>query len=259
MRDPFDIYPETTPADALDAFLYILGEEGAPRSINDLAFVGEGVLFGRAVTLRSLPARPDHNETIARYNSKQYGTSAYAHAMSLCDEKSVLVIEARGTLHYATGGGTGLAGLAGQRAAGLLTDGQIRDRDSLERYAAETGTRFATGGFTIQYGTGRMLMPAEVNIPVAIRDTLVVPGDYIFGNRDGVLVIPAALAEEILETAVVLNRMAAVLEDAQLETRTIMGRDLALPREKVIAAMTERFAFSARQRELLDKYVKEII
>lgn len=42
MRIPFDIYPETAPADALDALITIAGECGAPRAKNGLSFLGVG-------------------------------------------------------------------------------------------------------------------------------------------------------------------------------------------------------------------------
>jgi regulator of RNase E activity RraA len=112
----------------------------------------------------------------------------YSYALSMCDERSVLVIEARGTIHYAAGGGIGRASLVGRRVAAILTDDHIRDRDRLTMHAEDTNTKFATGGFTLQYRAGRMLTPAEVNVPVALHQSLVTPGDYIFGNADGVAI-----------------------------------------------------------------------
>jgi regulator of RNase E activity RraA len=258
MRDPFDIYPETTPADALDALYTLTGESGAPRSVNGLTFTGEGMMFGRAVTMRSLPARQDHDQMVGTRSMEEHGVGVFTHALSLCDERSVLVIEARGTLHYAAGGGTGLSSLLGQRAAGLLTDGQIRDSNSLTANAARTGTKLMTGGFTLQYGSHRMLTPYEVNTPVAIDQTLVVPGDYVFGNADGVVVIPEDIAEEVLETAVVLARSAAVMEDMLIEKRGILGIDLKGITPEVIAGMKARFEFSNRQIELMEKNVTDV-
>ncbi|MBW3245475.1 hypothetical protein KUV57_22810 [Epibacterium sp. DP7N7-1] len=258
MRDPFDIYAETTPADALDALYTLAGESGAPRSVNGLTFTGEGAMFGRAVTMRSLPARADHDKAVGARSAAEHGMGVFARALSLCDERSVLVIEARGTLHYAAGGGTGLSSLLGRRAAGLLTDGQIRDSDSLTANAMKTGTKLMTGGYTLQYGSHRMLTPCEVNAPVAIGQTLVVSGDYVFGNADGVVIIPADLAEEVLETAVVLARSAAVMEDMLIESRGILGVDLQGITPEVIAEMKARFEFSDRQLELMEKNVTDV-
>jgi regulator of RNase E activity RraA len=105
MRDPFDIYSERDPADALDALHRLTGEVGAPRSVSGLYYIGDGPMFGRAVTLRSLPSRHDHNAVISQATRDEYGMGPYSYALSMCDERSVLVIEARGTIHYAAGGG----------------------------------------------------------------------------------------------------------------------------------------------------------
>lgn len=259
MRDPFEIWPETSPADVLDAVATLRGEGGAPRAINGLHYLGDGPFFGRAVTLRSLPARDDHDEAVYARAKAEYGMGPYPYAMSLCDERSVLVIEARGTPFYAAAGGTGLATLLGRRAAALLTDGVIRDSGALEAHAKSTGTTFVTGGFTPHYGTGRMLQPAEVNVPVAIGNVLVLPGDYLFGDRDGVVVIPEAIAEEALETAVILNRAAVIMEEWLIERRGIIGVDVTGVVGEVEQEMRSRFAFSERQLELLAKNVTAVV
>lgn len=258
MRSPFEIYPETTPADALDALYTIAGEGGAPRSVNGLVFLGDGAMFGRAVTMRSLPSRADLDADVARDSEARWGMGIFAKALSSCDAQSVLVIEARGLTHYAAGGGTGLSSLVGRGAAGLLTDGQIRDSDSLTTNAAKAGTKLAVGGFTLQYGTHRMLTPQEVNCPVVIGQTLVRPGDFVFGNADGVLIIPEPLAEEVLETAVVLARSAAVMEEMLITRHQILGADLRGITPEVVQEMLRRSDFSDRQLELMERHVSAV-
>lgn len=258
MRDPFDIWPETSPADALDALATIAGEDGAPRAINDLNFLGDKPFFGRAVTLRSLPARPDHDAMVNERERAAHGIGPFPRAMSLCDERSVLVIAAHDTQFYAAAGGTGLSSLIGRKAAALLTDGQIRDSIALAAHAKKSGTALVTGGFTPHYGTVRMLTPAEVNVPVSIRGRLIVPGDYLFGDRDGVVIIPEQLAEEVLETAVVLARSAQVMEELLIARRGIIGIDVSGVAGEVEEMMFERFDFSERQIELLHKNVTRV-
>ena len=45
------------------------------------------------------------------------------------------------------------------------------------------------------------LMSVDYQVPVRIGDVTVVPGDILLGDRHGVLVIPAALAEEVVDAA----------------------------------------------------------
>ena len=47
--------------------------------------------------------------------------------------------------------------------------------------------------------------PVDLNLPIACGGVAVYPGDVIVGDRDGVVVIPAAMVEEIAEEAVANN------------------------------------------------------
>ena len=259
MRNPFDIFKETTPADALDAMARVLGEGGAPRSINGLNYFGAEQMFGQAVTLRSLPAREDLIKDVKNKAQKEYGMDLFSHAISQCNERSVLVIEARGTEHYAAAGGTGLSSVIARGAAGILVDGALRDQASLKLHGKKHGTSIIASSFTAQYGTGRMLSPSECNVPVAIGHTLIRPGDYIFANEDAVLVIPSSHAEEILETAVIISRQAEVMEDKIIETKGIAGVDVLSDGEDIKSEMFKRYIFSERQKELWNKYAGGII
>lgn len=78
--------------------------------------------------------------------------------------------------------------------AGIVTDGLVRDSDTLEQY-----TDFAVyaAGTTPNgpYKNG----PGEIGYPVVIGGQLVNPGDIIVGDRDGILAIPPENAQEIYE------------------------------------------------------------
>lgn len=259
MREPFEIYKETTPADALDAMARILGEGGAPRSVSGLNYIGTGQMFGQAVTLRSLPAREDLSTEVYETAKKAHGMDLLSYAISQCNENSVLVIEARGTLHYAAAGGTGLSAVFARKTAGIIVDGVLRDRTSLCENSQRFGTKIAAAGFTAQYGTGRMLSPSEVNVPIAIGHSLVRPNDYIFANEDAVLMIPEKYAEEILETAVIISRQAEVMEDKILEIKGLAGVDVLSNNDDIKSEMLKRFSFSARQEELWVKHAGRIL
>ncbi len=259
MRNPFDIYPETNPADTLDALYSIAGDGGAPKSVNGLGFSSDDAMFGQAVTLRSVPSRPDNNAAVNERAMAEYGMAPYPYAMSLCDERSVLVIETRGMQHFAAGGGTGLASLFGRKAAGLITDGELRDSESVLKNAKASGTKLAVGGWTLQYGTGKALIPSDVNVPVSIHNTLVVPGDFVFGNSDGIVFVPATIAEEVLETAVLLGRKSEVMEDMLIEKRGIVQVDVTGDEPEIMQEVERKYGISDRQRELFEKHITGVL
>jgi regulator of RNase E activity RraA len=80
--------------------------------------------------------------------------------------------------------------------AGLLTDGRIRDFHELASYAPV----FYCAGEAVAAGS-RALMPIAVNVPVSLRGTTIVPGDYIYADAAGVVVIPAIHLDRALDLA----------------------------------------------------------
>ena len=256
MRDVIDIATETSPADGYDALTDVLGN-AAQRVMNGLEFVGGGQFVGQAVTLRSLPARDDFIAEVEARSLESYEVSSpLAHAISLCDEQSVLVIDASGYNHSAVSGGTTLSALA-VRAAGLVTDGALRDRSEFVRYADSYGFKVCCHGWTVQSGTGTALYPSDVNLPVAVHGVLVHPGDYLFGNSDAVLVIPEQNAEEILELGVVYSKLNDFLTQEVEKRRGILGKDIKVAAPETVKAFLEYAKLSDRQDDLFRTYVND--
>lgn len=125
-------------------------------------------------------------------------------------------------LCIATGGFTGGAVLGGfvayslQRkgCVGVLTDGAIRDADEIRGYALPC----VAGALTPINGSRRwrltatdvpVTLPGQTGVPVRIA-----PGDYILGDADGVVVIPAADAQSIIEDAEELARIERAIGEA---------------------------------------------
>ncbi|MEB3098957.1 RraA family protein [Achromobacter sp. D10] len=76
--------------------------------------------------------------------------------------------------------------------AGLVINGCVRDANLI----IELGFPLFCRGLSIK-GTGKF-QPGRINVPITIGDTLIHPGDYIVGDRDGVAVIPAGELEQTL-------------------------------------------------------------
>ena len=148
-------------------------------------------MIGRARTLRFIPNRED------LFEAHGGGFNAQKRAFDSLRPGDVLVIEARGEA------GTGTVGdilaLRAQQlgAAGIVTDGGIRDLAAVSAFAIPA---YSQGGHPAVLG--RRHVPWDVDLTVACGGTAVQPGDVIVGDDDGVLVIPPGLVAEIVEAAI---------------------------------------------------------
>ncbi len=97
------------------------------------------------------------------------------------------------------------------RAAGAVVDGYCRDTAGILALNFPT---FSMGAFAQDQGPrGKVL---DFRIPIEIEGVAINPGDIVFGDRDGVLVIPATAAEEAIarafEKAATENRVRTAIE-----------------------------------------------
>ena len=147
-------------------------------------------LLGYVYTLRYVPQRED------LLGELQAGINAQKRAVESIGPDEVLVIEAREQDGAGTIGDI-LAMRAYRRgAAGVVTDGCVRDSPSLARMSLPVYAR-APHAATL----GRLHLPLDANIPIACAGVLVMPGDLIVGDDEGAMVLPAALAEEVARDA----------------------------------------------------------
>jgi len=147
-------------------------------------------LLGYARTLRFLPLREDQRPVLLQ------GVNAQRRAIEEAEVDDVLVIDARGVSDAGTIGDILALRLQQRGAAGIVTDGAIRDPGAI----AELG--LPCYHQAIHSATfGRRHIPFEVNRPVACAEVLVVPGDIMIGDSSGCAVIPAALAAEVARDA----------------------------------------------------------
>lgn len=147
-------------------------------------------LFGRAITIRFIPYRAelaDDPLTFARYFYEAIGDGA---------EGAVLVLDSAGQHDASVGGGAKFSRLHNRGLAGLITDARIRDFDEL----AALDPVFYCRGQTVHAGTKR-LMPIAANVPVSLDGTTVVPGDYVYADSAGVVIIPSGHLGEVLQSA----------------------------------------------------------
>lgn len=166
-------------------------------------------LVGRAVTLRYLPSRPDLAQRIATgAHGEGFNETPRWQALEALGPGDVFVGDAMGLSTVSTGGDVVFSRIITQGAAGLVTDGGVRDGHKVARY----GYPVFAGGSTPTVGEPNIL-PYEVNGPIQCGGVLVWPGDVILGDDDGIVVLPSQLAEELLEECVEHDE----IEEALLE------------------------------------------
>jgi regulator of RNase E activity RraA len=150
------------------------------------------VLVGEAFTLRYMPAREDLNQ-LSVFRDRSH---PQRKAVEDCPPGAVLVMDSRKDARAASAGSILVTRLMKRGVAGIVTDGGFRD-------AAEIGQL----GFPAYHQrpsapTNLTLHQAiDINVPIGCGDAPVFPGDVILGDSDGVIVIPAHLADEIADEA----------------------------------------------------------
>jgi regulator of RNase E activity RraA len=108
----------------------------------------------------------------------------------------VLVIDARGEAGAGTIGDILAARALARGATGIVTDGGARDSPAL-------GQLDIPAYFQAPHANvlGLLHYPLESNVPIACGGVLVMPGDVIVGDAEGVVVVPAAMAEDVARDA----------------------------------------------------------
>lgn len=155
-------------------------------------------MVGRAVTLQYLPSRPDLQSIIATgTHGEGFNETPRWKALETLQKNDVLVADAMGLSKTSTGGDVVFSRISTKEAAGLVTDGAVRDGHKVIRY----GYPVFAGGSTPTVGEPNIL-PYQVNEPIQCGGVLVWPGDLILGDDDGVVVLPSILAAEIAEECI---------------------------------------------------------
>jgi regulator of RNase E activity RraA len=116
-------------------------------------------------------------------------------------EGRVLVASSAGHPEAALAGGRKLSRLRNLGMAGILADGSLRDFAEV----VELGIGAWCRGETVRQA-GDLLMPFAANVPVALGGVTVFPGDWVYADAAGAVVMPAADVAEVLEEAVRIDQ-----------------------------------------------------
>ncbi|MEV7683731.1 fumarylacetoacetate hydrolase family protein [Streptomyces sp. NPDC088341] len=169
-------------------------------------------MVGVAHTLRYLPLRED------LFRHRGGGMNAQKRAIEELRPGQVLVMDARRDITAGTLGDI-LALRASRRgAAGVVTDGAIRDSARI----AELDLPVYRGGDHPSV-LGRRHVPWDTGVPVACGGALVQPGDLLVGDADGVVVVPPELSERLIADCAEQERQERFITEQVRAGRSVDG------------------------------------
>jgi len=149
---------------------------------------------GPALTLQCMPKREDIYGA-AEYENPEL--QLHRHVLYPTQPGDVVVVDARGDLASGIFGEMMLTFFAGRGGAGVVVDGCIRDSAKAKALDIGIWVRDVTPNYHAQTN----IIPFAVNVPVACGGVLVMPGDIVVADDDGVVLVPVALAPELVKIA----------------------------------------------------------
>jgi regulator of RNase E activity RraA len=171
-------------------------------------------MVGPAYTLRYMPAREDLNP-IAVFQDRAH---PQRKAVEECPPGAVLVIDSRKDARAASAGGILVSRLMKRGVAGVVTDGGFRDSPEIARLAIPAYHQRPSAPTNLT-----LHQAIDINVPIGCGDAPVWPGDIVVGDAEGVIVIPANIADEIAAEAVEMTAFEDFVTEKVLEGRSILG------------------------------------
>lgn len=153
-------------------------------------------MVGEAVTLRLVPARED----LATFDAISKPDYAQRVAIEGMQPGQVLVVEARGCMGAAVGGEVYMSRLQVLGAAGYVIDGCIRDYPTIQKMAFPV---YAKGAASPPHPVKHLAV--DVNVPIGCAEVLVMPGDIMVGDGDGVVCVPRHVAAQVAASGAELD------------------------------------------------------
>ena len=171
-------------------------------------------MVGEAFTLRYIPAREDLNP-ITVFQNRDHPQRV---AVEQCPPGAVLMIDSRKDARAASAGSILVTRLMVRGAAGVVTDGGFRDSPEIAELAmpAYHHRPSAPTNLTLHQAL-------DINVPIGCGDVPVWPGDVVVGDREGVIVIPAAIADEIADEALDMTAFEDFVMEEVKKGRGIIG------------------------------------
>lgn len=171
-------------------------------------------MVGEAFTLRYIPAREDLN-TIEVFKDRSHPQRS---AIEACPAGAVMVIDSRKDARAASAGGILVGRLKARGVAGVVTDGGFRDSAEIAELGIPAYHQRPSAPTNLTHHHA-----IDVNIPIGCGDAPVFPGDVIVGDADGVIVLPAHLADELADEAFNMTIYEDFVTEEVARGRSIVG------------------------------------
>ena len=171
-------------------------------------------MVGEAYTLRYMPAREDLNP-IEVFKNRDH---PQRKAVEECPPGAVLVIDSRKDARAASAGGILVSRLMKRGVTGIVTDGGFRDSPEIAKLSipAYHQRPAAPTNLTVHQAI-------DINVPIGCGDAPVFPGDVIVGDGEGVVVIPAHLADDVAAEAIEMMAFEDFVQEQVMAGRSILG------------------------------------
>ncbi len=173
-------------------------------------------LVGRAVTAMYMPRRPDMRQIMEEAGTR-HGCigDQISWPIDLLVKGDVYVADVFGKIMDGPVIGDNLAtAIHAKTGLGVVHDAAVRDLDGISEI--EGFTSFIRG-FHPSYASPTIMLTG-MNVPIRIGEAIVMPGDVVLGQGDGVVFIPAHLAEKVVRTSELVR-----LRDSFGKSRIRMG------------------------------------
>jgi regulator of RNase E activity RraA len=149
-------------------------------------------MVGEAYTLRYIPAREDL-DVIEVFKDPSH---PQRKAVEAIPPGHVLVMDCRGDASVASAGSILVTRMMVRGAAGVVSDGGLRDSPEIAQLPFPTycaGPSAPTN--LIKHHA------VDLNVPIGCGGVPVFPGDIVVGDGEGVVVIPANIADDVAQEA----------------------------------------------------------
>ena len=183
------------------------------QDVRPLSNTGRNMV-GPAFTLRYIPAREDLNP-LEVFRDPSHPQRA---AVEACPPGAVLIMDSRKDPRAASAGGILVSRLMKRGVAGVVTDGGFRDSPEIAGLdiPAYHNRPSAPTNLTLHQAL-------EFDVPIGCGDVAVWPGDILVGDGEGVIVLPAGMADELADEAVEMTAFEDFVTERVLEGETIIG------------------------------------